>query len=248
MSIFIKAKNASLDFPLYEQSDFSFRNKITSFGKLNGTKGKKNNIIRGLDSINIKIKEGDKVAIIGANGSGKTTLLKLLSKIYSPSSGEVNINGKVCTMIDLGFGFLEDASGIENILLSKVIRGESIQNQGEIIENARNFSGLGEYLNFPIRTYSSGMKSRLALATALDSNPDILLIDEFFSTGDIEFAKKSKLKIMEIIDKSAILLFASHNLDVIEDICDKAIYMKNGKIENYGEVSEIKSIYINDHL
>ena len=248
MSIFIKAKNASLDFPLYEQSDFSFRNKITSFGKLSGTKGKKNNIIRGLDSINIEIKEGDKVAIIGANGSGKTTLLKLLSKIYSPSSGEVNINGKVCTMIDLGFGFLEEASGIENILLSKVIRGESIQNQDEIIENARNFSGLGEYLNLPIRTYSSGMKSRLALATALDSNPDILLIDEFFSTGDIEFAKKSKVKIMEIIDKSAILLFASHNLDVIEGICDKAIYMKNGKIENYGEVSEIKSIYIKDHL
>lgn len=248
MSIFIKVKNVSLDFPLYEQNDFSFRNKLTSFGKLKGEEGKKNNIIKGLDNINIEFNEGDKVAIIGANGSGKTTLLKLLSKIYSPSTGEVKINGNICSMIDLGFGFLEDASGIENILLSKVIRGESIENEEKIIKNAKNFSGLDEYIKLPIRTYSSGMKSRLALATALDSNPDILLIDEFFSTGDIEFAIKSKVKIMEIIDKSAILLFASHNLDVIEDICNKAIYMKNGKIENYGGVGEIKSIYINDHL
>ena len=199
MKSYIKLNNSCLDFPIYEGSDLSFRNKISSLGKKDGfaksniiTSGRR--IVRGLDNINLEINTGDKIAIIGPNGAGKTTLLKLLTGIYVPTSGTVEINGKVSSMIDLGFGFLDDATGYENILLSRIIQGESIKNKQHIIEFAEEFSGLGEYLSLPIRTYSSGMKSRLALSSAIHNVPDILLIDEFFSFNVFKSIKLFKIK------------------------------------------------------
>ena len=250
MDSYIKMKSASLDFPIYEGLDLSFRNKLTKFGKLGTTKIKNSierKIVRGLDNIDLDIKKGDKVAIIGPNGSGKTTLLKLLAGIYTPTSGEIQIHGKISSMIDLGFGFVDDATGYENIILSRVISGETIKDKNSIMKEAHEFTGLDEYLNLPMRTYSSGMKSRLALSTALFSIPDILLIDEFFSTGDLEFSKKSRGKIKEIMDNSSIMLFASHDLDLIKKLCTKAIYMKNGKINYYGSIEEAKKKYENDY-
>ena len=252
MKSYIKLNHSCLDFPIYEASEFSFRNKISSFGKRIGfaktdiiKSGRR--IVRGLDNINLEINTGDKIAIIGPNGAGKTTLLKLLAGIYVPTSGTVEINGKVSSMIDLGFGFLDDATGYENILLSRIIQGESIKNRQNIIKSAEEFSGLGEYLNLPIRTYSSGMKSRLALSSAIYNVPDILLIDEFFSTGDIEFSKKSRDKITEIMDNSSIMLFASHDLNLVQELCTKAMYIKNGKINFYGNIDKARSIYENDY-
>tara|TARA_S200000501_G_C20760474_1_gene715891 strand:+ start:304 stop:1059 length:756 start_codon:yes stop_codon:yes gene_type:complete len=250
MDSYIKMKSASLDFPIYEGLDLSFRNKLTKFGKLGTTKIRNSierKIVRGLDNIDLDIKKGDKVAIIGPNGSGKTTLLKLLAGIYTPTSGEIQIHGKISSMIDLGFGFVDDATGYENIILSRVISGETIKDKNSIMKEAHEFTGLDEYLNLPMRTYSSGMKSRLALSTALFSIPDILLIDEFFSTGDLEFSKKSRGKIKEIMDNSSIMLFASHDLDLIKKLCTKAIYMKNGKINYYGSIEEAKKKYENDY-
>ena len=250
MTSHIKLKNVSLDFPIYEGADFSFRNKISSFGRLSLNKGNDNKvrrIVRGLDNLNIDINTGDKIAIIGPNGSGKTTLLKLLAGIYMPTSGEIEINGKVNSMIDLGFGFVDDATGYENIMLSRVIRGESIRDKESIMNAAEEFSGLEQFLNLPIRTYSSGMKSRLALSSALYSVPDILLIDEFFSTGDLEFSKKSRSKIKEIMDNSSIMMFASHDLSLIKELCTKAIYMKNGSISYYGDIDEARLMYEKDY-
>ena len=164
-----------------------------------------------------------------------------------PTSGEIEINGKVNSMIDLGFGFVDDATGYENIMLSRVIRGESIRDKDSIMSAAEEFSGLEQFLNLPIRTYSSGMKSRLALSSALYSVPDILLIDEFFSTGDLEFSKKSRSKIKEIMDNSSIMMFASHDLSLIKELCTKAIYMKNGSISYYGGIDEARLMYEKDY-
>lgn len=249
MQSYIKLKNCSLDFPIYEESDFSFRNKISGFGRvsINKESSSKKRLVRGLNDLNLDITKGDKIAIIGPNGSGKTTLLKLLAGIYTPTSGEIEINGKINSMIDLGFGFIDDATGYENIMLSRVIRGESIQNKKAIMKAAEEFSGLGEYLDLPMRTYSSGMKSRLALSSALYSVPDILLIDEFFSTGDLEFSKKSRSRIKEIMDNSSIMMFASHDLSLIRELCTKAIYMKNGNISYYGNVDEARLRYKKDY-
>ena len=250
MTSYIKLKNVSLDFPIYEGADFSFRNKLSSFGKISLNKindNKVRSVVRGLDNLNININTGDKIAIIGPNGSGKTTLLKLLAGIYMPTSGEIEIHGKVSSMIDLGFGFVDDATGYENIMLSRGIRGESIKDKENIMKAAKEFSGLEQFLNLPIRTYSSGMKSRLALSSALYSVPDILLIDEFFSTGDLEFSKKSRSRIKEIMDNSSIMMFASHDLSLIKELCTKAIYMKNGNISYYGDIDEARSKYEKDY-
>jgi len=249
MQSYIKLKDCSLDFPIYEGSDLSFRNKISGFGRvsINKESSSKKRLVRGLNDLNLDITKGDKIAIIGPNGSGKTTLLKLLAGIYTPTSGEIEINGKINSMIDLGFGFVDDATGYENIMLSRVIRGESIKNKKAIMEAAEEFSGLGEYLDLPMRTYSSGMKSRLALSSALYSVPDILLIDEFFSTGDLEFSKKSRSRIKEIMDNSSIMMFASHDLSLIRELCTKAIYMKNGNISYYGNVDEARLRYEKDY-
>ena len=248
----IKIINSTIDFPIYESSDYSFRNKISQIGSRIGfgkTKISKKGIkvIRGLNNINININEGDKIGILGPNGSGKTTLLKLLAGIYAPTSGKVETTGKVCSMIDLGFGFHNDATGFENILISRVMQGESIKNVSEIYNSVDSFSGLGEYLDLPFRAYSSGMKSRLALSSALNSIPDILLVDEFFSTGDLNFTKISQDKIEEIIDRSSIMLFASHDLGLIKKICSKAIYMKNGSIKFLGDVKEASDMYKKDY-
>ncbi len=249
MSSFIKLINSCLDFPIYEGADLSFRNKISSFGRvsIDKTSNNKRKIVRGLDDINLDIATGDKVAIIGPNGSGKTTLLKLIAGIYTPTSGEIEMNGKISSMIDLGFGFLDEATGYENIILSRIIEGESIKNKRDIMKSAEVFSGLNEYLDLPLRTYSSGMKSRLALSSALYSVPDILLIDEFFSTGDLEFSKKSRSRIKEIMNTSSIMLFATHDLNLIDDLCTKAIYMKNGKISYYGTIAKAKEMYEKDY-
>tara|TARA_Y200000002_G_scaffold71953_1_gene56318 strand:+ start:4571 stop:5323 length:753 start_codon:yes stop_codon:yes gene_type:complete len=249
MSSFIKLINSCLDFPIYEGADLSFRNKISSFGRvsIDKTSNNKRKIVRGLDDINLDIATGDKVAIIGPNGSGKTTLLKLIAGIYTPTSGEIEMNGKISSMIDLGFGFLDEATGYENIILSRIIEGESIKNKRDIMKSAEVFSGLDEYLDLPLRTYSSGMKSRLALSSALYSVPDILLIDEFFSTGDLEFSKKSRSRIKEIMNTSSIMLFATHDLNLIDDLCTKAIYMKNGKISYYGTIAKAKEMYEKDY-
>ncbi len=248
----IKIKNSTLDFPIYENSDYSLRNKISQignkigFGKTKITK-KGIKIIRGLNNISLEINEREKIGILGPNGSGKTTLLKLLAGIYQPTSGKVEIVGKVCSMIDLGFGFHNDATGFENILISKVMQGESIKDITQIYNSVESFSNLGEYLDLPFRAYSSGMKSRLALSSALNNTPDILLIDEFFSTGDLNFTKKSRDKIEDIIDKSSIMLFASHDLDLIKKICTKAIYMKNGSVEFFGDVEKASDMYQTDY-
>ncbi len=240
-------KNVYLDFPLYDAQVVSLRNKITSIGNKYFSKIKKNTsgikVIEGLKDFSYNFQYGDKVGIIGSNGSGKTTLLKLLAGIYSPTSGCIEKKGELSCMLDLGFGFEHDATGYENILLSNITRGLAKKEIDKILPEIVEFCGLGEFLNMPFRTYSSGMQARLAFASVIATTPDILLIDEFFSTGDREFSQKSRSKILELMNKSSILIFASHSMDLIEDICNKAILIKNGEIAFAGNPKETISFY-----
>ena len=159
---------------------------------LNNKQNKK--IVGSLKNVSFNFSHGDRVGLMGPNGSGKTTLLKLIAGIYSPTSGTIKKTGDISCMLDIGFGFEQDATGYENIILPNITRGLTRKEIDKIIPEIADFSGLGEFLDMPIRTYSSGMQARLAFlpATAIASSPDILLIDEFFSTGDIEFSQKSK--------------------------------------------------------
>ena len=240
-------KNVCLDFPVYDAESLSFRNKMSDMGKVIVTKSTKNNsggkIIEGLRDINHIFQHGDRVALLGHNGSGKTTLLKLLAGIYSPSSGTIKKTGETNCMLDIGFGFEQDATGYENIILSNITRGLKKEEIDKILPEIVEFCGLGEFLNMPFRTYSSGMQARLAFSSAIANTPGILLIDEFFSTGDLEFSKKSKEKVLEMMSNSSILVFASHDLPLLKTICNKAICMQNGKVVFSGEASEVIEHY-----
>ena len=243
----INLKNVYLDFPIYDAQSLSIRNKMRDIGNTVVSKSKKNNsgskIVEGLKNINLDLSHGDKLAILGSNGSGKTTLLKLIAGIYHPTSGEVNCEGELSCMLDIGFGFEQDATGYENIILSNITRGLTKKSIDKLLPEIAEFSGLGEFLHMPLRTYSSGMQARLAFSSAVANTPGILLIDEFFSTGDIEFSEKSKSKVLEMMDNSSILGFASHDMDLLKNICNKAILMKNGEIIFSGAPKEVINFY-----
>jgi len=244
-------KNVNLDFPIYDVESLSIRNKISNFGKVivNKTSINKSGsrIVKGLKDINYQMDHGDRIALLGPNGSGKTTLLKLLAGIYSPTSGDISKTGDTSCMLDIGFGFEQDATGYENIILSNITRGLTKDDIEKILPDIAEFSGLGEFLDMPFRTYSSGMQARLAFSSAIANTPGILLIDEFFSTGDIDFSEKSKRKVLEMMDNSSILVFASHDLKLLNSICNKAICMHSGEIVFSGSTKEAithyKSIY-----
>lgn len=244
-------KNVNLDFPIYDVESLSIRNKISNFGKVivNKTSINKSGsrIVKGLKDINFIMNHGDRIALLGPNGSGKTTLLKLLAGIYSPTSGTLSKIGDTSCMLDIGFGFEQDATGYENIMLSNITRGLSKNDIEKILPDIAEFSGLGEFLDMPFRTYSSGMQARLAFSSAIANTPGILLIDEFFSTGDIDFSEKSKKKVLEMMDNSSILVFASHDLELLDSICNKAICMHSGEIIFSGStkeaIAQYKSIY-----
>ena len=180
---------------------------------------------------------------MGANGSGKTTLLKLIAGIYAPTSGVFEKNGEVSCMLDMGFGLEPDATGYENIILSNIIRGADYKTTQDMIPNISEFTGLNDFLDLPLRIYSQGMQARLAFSSAVATNPNILLMDEFFSTGDIEFSKKSQKKILEIMDASSILIFASHDLSLLKDICNVGIFLNNGEIVYMGDIAETIQFY-----
>tara|TARA_B100000886_G_scaffold262436_1_gene187147 strand:- start:4046 stop:4804 length:759 start_codon:yes stop_codon:yes gene_type:complete len=243
----IKIQSVHLDFPIYDYQSRSLRNKIKNYGinmrkeALNNKQNKK--IVEALKNVSFNFSHGDRVGLLGPNGSGKTTLLKLIAGIYSPTSGIIKKTGDISCMLDIGFGFEQDATGYENIILSNITRGLTRKEIDKIIPEIADFSGLGEFLDMPIRTYSSGMQARLAFSSAVASSPDILLIDEFFSTGDIEFSQKSKKKVLEMMDNSSILVFASHDLDLISRICNKAVCMQNGEVCFTGNTIDTINFY-----
>ena len=243
----INLQDVFLDFPIYDAQSLSIRNKMRDIGNTVVTRAKKNisgsKVVHGLKNVNLNLTHGDKLAVLGSNGSGKTTLLKLIAGIYYPTSGKVSCKGELSCMLDIGFGFEQDATGYENIILSNITRGLTKKDIDKLLPQIAEFSGLGDFLHMPLRTYSSGMQARLAFSSAIASTPGILLIDEFFSTGDIEFSERSKSKVLEMMDNSSILIFASHDMTLLKNICNKAILMKNGEIVFTGTPDEVVKFY-----
>ncbi len=184
-----------------------------------------------LNNISFEIKKGEVVGIIGKNGSGKSTLLKLITQILIPSNGKVIVNGKVSAILELGAGFNPEMTGIENIYLNYLINGMSRKEIDDKINEIIEFSELGDFINHPIKTYSSGMRARLAFAVSINVNPDILIIDEVLSVGDGHFAKKSFNAILKLKDKGVTILFCSHSLYQIEAITNRVLWIDKGKIK-----------------
>ncbi|ACZ75548.1 ABC transporter related protein [Dickeya parazeae Ech586] len=234
MKTHIVADNVCVDFPIFENSHRSLKNKVmnlTTGGRIGANAGK-HPVVRALNNISFNINEGDRVGLVGHNGSGKTTLLRVLSGVYAPVSGSLSIKGRAVSLLDVSMGMDPDASGFENIYLRGVMDGLKPSHIRSKIDEIADFTGLGDYLNFPFRTYSSGMQLRLAFAISTSVNADVLIMDEWLSVGDAEFSIKAEARLEQLVNNASILVLASHSPELISRVCNRKIYLEHGAIVN----------------
>ncbi len=197
---------------------------------------------KALEDVSFSIRKGESVAIIGRNGAGKSTVLKMVTGVAFPTSGKVYVKGRVSALLELTAGFVPDMTGRENIQFKCYVLGLKGDEIKEIEEKAIEFADLGEYIDQPVRTYSSGMRVRLGFAININTNPDILVIDEALSVGDSTFKKKCKDKISEMINQDITVIYVSHSKD-IQDFCDRCIYLQKGKVIFDGTMKETLEKY-----
>jgi len=241
----IKLQNVSVEFPIYNASSRSLKNRVLNIAT-GGTVERRTDglvIIRGLNDVSFTLRDRDRVGLIGHNGSGKTTLLRVLSGIYTPTQGQAIIQGKCISLININLGIDPEATGRENIRLRSAMMGIHPQQLARILKKIEDFSGLGEFLDMPYRTYSSGMQMRLAFSTSTAVQPEILIMDEWLSTGDEDFKERANERMQELVDSTHILVLASHSRNLIEKNCNRVIWMEHGSVKMDGDPREVLNSY-----
>lgn len=241
----IHLQNVSVEFPIYNSSSRSLKNRVLSIatgGKIE-RRSDRLVIVRGLDNISLTFKDGDRVGLIGHNGSGKTTLLRVLSGIYIPTHGHSIIDGECVSLININLGIDPDATGKENIRLRSAMMGMRPEEIASKLDGISEFSGLGEFLDVPFRTYSSGMQLRLAFATSTAVRPEILIMDEWLSTGDEDFKGRANERMQDLVDSTKILVLASHSKELLLKNCNRVIWLEHGAIKMDGEPEAVLSAY-----
>ena len=237
----IEVKNISKSFRLYHDKSLTLKERLLFFNRA------KYEEVQVLSDVSFDVKKGTTVGLIGRNGSGKSTLLKLLSGIIYPDSGEIKLNGRVSSLLELGAGFHPDFTGRENIYNNASIFGLSRKEIDKRYNQIVEFSELDGYIDNPVRTYSSGMYMRLAFSVAINVDADILLIDEILAVGDANFQKKCMDKINELKNKGITIVLVSHDMGSVERICDKAIWLDDGKIKYQGDAYDTVYTYL-EHM
>ena len=234
----IRVKNLYKDFKWNSDKPGTLKEKLLF--------SKRNKIIKVhiLKDIDLDIKKGETVALIGTNGSGKSTLLKLMTKIIYPTKGNIKVNGKLTSLLELGAGFHPDFTGRENIYFNAAIFGLTKQEIEKRLNTIIEFSELGEFIDSPVRTYSSGMYMRLAFSIAINVDAEILLIDEILAVGDQHFQEKCFKKLHELKESDTTIVIVSHNLDQVKDLCNRAVWIKDGRIQMDGKPAEVIDKYL----
>ena len=222
----IELKDVVLDFPINKSGATMLKEIFTRRRKEKSSK-----YFRATDNISLGIKRGEVFGIIGPNGAGKSTILKIMAGIYAPDKGQINLKGRVVLLAGLGAGFQRNLTGRENIKLSASIYGLNHDEISELENSIISFAGIGEFIDRPLRTYSSGMKSRLAFSIASHLEPEILLIDEVLAVGDSSFREKSKRRILNMVKGETTVVLVSHSESILRDLCDRAACFSNGKID-----------------
>lgn len=228
---YISLKDVSVSFPIYGAGAASLKKTLAAsvtggrFGKETGV-----NVVQALSNLNLELKSGDRLGLVGHNGAGKSTLLRTLAGVYEPTSGDFVRRGTVSSLIDPSLGIEADATGVENIMLRGLVMGMSKKQIDQLTPSICEFSGLGEYVNMPVRTYSTGMLMRLAFSISTSVEADILLMDEWLSVGDAEFTHKAEQRMKDVVAKSGILVLASHSPALIAKECNRVIHLEHGRI------------------
>lgn len=241
----IELRDISVEFPIYNVNTRSFKKnflRMATGGSISSD-ANKHVIIKSLNKISLSIRHGDRIGLIGHNGSGKSTLLKLLSRIYEPTQGNIIIDGHVSSILNLMQGIEAEFTGYENIITRGIILGLSRKQILQKMDEIAALTGLGDYLAMPVRTYSAGMRIRLAFAISTSVNPEILLIDEVFGAGDAEFMKIARERMLSLLKVSSIVVFASHANDLIREFCNKALLLDGGNIKYFGDVDTAFNLY-----
>lgn len=197
-----------------------------------------------LNNISLEIKKGESVGIVGKNGSGKSTLLKIITGVLNPTSGEINVQGKISALLELGAGFNPEYTGIENIYLNGTMMGYSKAEMDEKVDDIIAFADIGDFINQPVKTYSSGMFARLAFAVSINVEPEILIVDETLSVGDTRFQIKCMDKMKEMMEGKTTVLFVSHDINAIRRFCTRCIWINEGKMKEVGSVNMVSDHYI----
>ena len=234
----IIVENVSKSFSVYQDKANTIKEKILFFKRNRKEK------IEVLKNINLRIKEGETVGLIGVNGSGKSTLLKLMTQIIYPDSGKIETRGKLTSLLELGAGFHPDFSGRENIYFNASIFGLTKKEIDARLKDIIEFSELGEFIDNPVRTYSSGMYMRLAFSVAINVDAEILLIDEILSVGDQHFQEKCYQKMRELKEQGKTMVFVTHSLDVVKKLCSRAVWLYKGEIKMDGNTDQVVDEYI----
>ncbi|MEF3313263.1 ABC transporter ATP-binding protein [Paenibacillus sp. GYB004] len=234
----IKAENLSKNFKIFHRKNSTLKEKIIFFKQKDFT------LYEAVKNVSFQIDKGESVALIGKNGSGKSTILKLLTRIIYPDFGTIEMNGTVSSLLELGAGFHQDFTGKENIFLNASILGFSKQQILEKLDEIIDFSELGQFINNPVKTYSSGMYMRLGFSVATIVNPDIILIDEVLTVGDAAFQRKCIDKLMQFKAEGKTIVCVSHDASIIEALCDKAIWINNGSKMMEGQAKEVVNGYM----
>ena len=199
-----------------------------------------------LRDVNLALRKGDRVGIIGSNGAGKSTLLRLLARIYPATSGTVSIRGNVAPLIEMGAGFNPELSGLDNIYFNGAMLGLNRREMAKRLEGIHEFTGLREFAALPLKYYSSGMYMRLAFAVATEVEPDILLIDEALGVGDVAFVEKARQRIFGLLQRSHVVVIVSHDLAALRSMCTRGVWLKKGQVQEDGPIDEVIDRYLED--
>ncbi len=243
----IKLTDVGMRFNLGIEKNFSFKElfiSILSFGKRRNKAG----FFWALNDINLTIKKGEVVGFVGPNGAGKSTLLKVVSGVMKPTTGKVEVNGVISPMIELGAGFDSELTARENISLNAAVLGYTEKFVKEKFQEIVDFSELHEFLDVPVKNFSSGMTARLAFSIATVVDPEILIVDEILSVGDLNFQEKSKKKMEAMIKGGTTVLYVSHSIEAIKKICTRAVWLEHGKIKMEGTAKEVCDAYYKQEM
>ena len=240
----IDTYNACVDFPIFDAKSRSLKKAVMSSagGKI-GKNASNTVVVEALKDINLHLREGDRVGLVGHNGAGKSTLLRLLSGIYEPTRGTADVRGRVAPVFDLGVGMDPEVSGYDNIIIRGLFLGQSIKQMKKKMDEIAEFSELGDYLSMPLRTYSTGMRVRLALGVVTSIEPEILLLDEGIGAVDAAFLDKAKVRLQELVERAGLLVFASHSDAFLRQLCTTAIWMEHGRVKQRGGLREVLTAY-----
>lgn len=236
--IAIKVEELSKAYKLYDKNSERLKEILSPSKKVY------HKLHYALNNVNFEIRKGENIGIIGVNGSGKSTLLKILSGIVTPTGGTFSINGKISALLELGAGFNPDYTGIQNIYLNGTVMGYSHEEMEKKVLAIAGFADIGEFIDQPVKTYSSGMFARLAFAVAINVEPDILIVDEVLSVGDTRFQIKCMERMKEMMTGGTTVLFVSHDINAVRRFCSSAIWINRGTLMRFGEVNSVADEYL----